>query len=182
VTGERTKRRNRWTEPMRKGALGVASSTLINKCLGEDTKAAAHQSLNCIKNKKSKFGEKRFSIWQIEFLHPAMWHNHDIDFARRLHPAMWHGALESWQWIHQVAAPCNIVTSGCDDMPLNSPKRPPYWNSTFGFDFDHITAVYVTLHQSPKFYQNRTTLGRKKWRHVDFQDGGSQPSWILGIQ
>jgi len=23
-----------------------------------------------------------------------------------------------------------------DDMPLNSPKRPPYWNSTSGFDFD----------------------------------------------
>ena len=26
-------------------------------------------------------------------------------------------------------------------MPLNSPKRPPYWNSTSGFDLDHITAV-----------------------------------------
>jgi len=23
-----------------------------------------------------------------------------------------------------------------DDMPLISPKRPPYWNSTSGFDFD----------------------------------------------
>ena len=22
----------------------------------------------------------------------------------------------------------------------------------------------------------------KKWRHVDFQDGGSQPYWILGVQ
>ena len=28
-----------------------------------------------------------------------------------------------------------------DDMPLNSPKHPPYWNSTSGFDFDHFTAV-----------------------------------------
>jgi len=28
-----------------------------------------------------------------------------------------------------------------EDMPLNSPKRPPYWNSTSGFDFDHVTAV-----------------------------------------
>ena len=30
-----------------------------------------------------------------------------------------------------------------DDMPLNSLKCPPsaYWNSTSGFDFDHITAV-----------------------------------------
>jgi len=28
-----------------------------------------------------------------------------------------------------------------DAMPLNSPKRSPYWNSTSGFDFDHITTV-----------------------------------------
>ena len=144
----------------------------------------------------------------MEFLHPAMWHDHDIDFARWLHPAMWHVALESWQWIHQVATPCNVIrgsgmtchlirpvaapcnvtrssgimtlnspggnTLQCgrwlwDDMPLNSPKRAPYWNySTSGFDFDHITAAgHVILHQSPKFYRNQTTLGRKKWRHVD---------------
>jgi len=25
---------------------------------------------------------------------------------------MWHVALESWQWIHQVAAPCNVA-GGC---------------------------------------------------------------------
>jgi len=30
-------------------------------------------------------------------------------FVRWLHPAMWHVALESWQWIHQVAAPCNVI-------------------------------------------------------------------------
>jgi len=34
----------------------------------------------------------------MEFLHPAIWHDHHIDFARWLHPAMWHVALESWQW------------------------------------------------------------------------------------
>jgi len=49
-------------------------------------KAAAHQSLNCIEYKKIKYGEKRFSIWRMEFLHPAMWHDHDIYFARLLHP------------------------------------------------------------------------------------------------
>jgi len=32
-----------------------------------------------------------------------------------------------------------------DDMPLNSPKRPPYWNSTSGFDFGHITAVDMSF-------------------------------------
>jgi len=39
------------------------SLPLINKCIGDDTKAAARQSLNCIKNfKKIKYGEKLFSI------------------------------------------------------------------------------------------------------------------------
>jgi len=32
-----------------------------------------------------------------------------------------------------------------DDMPLNSPKRPPYWNSTSGFDFDHFIAVDMSF-------------------------------------
>jgi len=82
---------------------------VLNKCIGDDTKAAARQSLNCIKNKKLKYGEKRFSIWRMEFLHPAMWHDHDIDFVRWLHPAMWHVVLKSWQWIHQVASPCNVI-------------------------------------------------------------------------
>ena len=80
-----------------------------NKFIGDDTKAAARQSLNCIKNKKIEYGKTRFSIWQMEFLHPAMWHDHDIDLARWLHPAMWHLALESWQWIHHVAALCNVI-------------------------------------------------------------------------
>jgi len=32
--------------------------------------------------KKVKYGEKRFSIWLMELLHLAMWHDHDIDFVR----------------------------------------------------------------------------------------------------
>ena len=32
-----------------------------------------------------------------------------------------------------------------DDMPSNSPKRPLYWNSTSGFDFDHITTVDMSF-------------------------------------
>ena len=69
---------------------------------------------------KIKYGEKRFSIWRMEFLHPAMWHNHDIDFARWLHPAMWHVALKAIKWIQQVAAPCNVTRSS-GIMTLNSP-------------------------------------------------------------
>ena len=32
-----------------------------------------------------------------------------------------------------------------DGMPLNSPKRPAYWNSTSGIDFGHITAVDISF-------------------------------------
>ena len=117
------------------------------------------------------------------------------------------GILTPWNvarsrhWFRQVTAPCNMAcgsgivtvnapsgsTLQCDtwlwdDMPLNSPKRSPYWNSTSGYDFDYSRSRHVILHQSRKFYPNRTTLGRKKWHRVDFQDGLSQPSWILGIK
>jgi len=73
--------------------------------------------------------------------------------------------------------------------------RPLYWNSTSGFHFHttHHRSRHVILYQwyrmtcrlryqSAKFYPNRITLSRKKWRHVDFQDGESPPSWIVGIQ
>ena len=63
-----------------------------------------------------------------------------------------------------MTAPCNVAcdsgittvnlpsgsTLQCgrwlwDDMPLNSPKRPPCWNSTSVFDFDQITAIDVSF-------------------------------------
>jgi len=43
----------------------------------------------------------------------------------------------------------------------------------------HHRSRYVILYQSAKFYPNRTTLGRKKWRRIDLQDGVPQPSWIV---
>ena len=33
----------------------------------------------------------------------------------------------------------------CNDTALNSPRRLPYWNSTSGFDFNHITAVDMSF-------------------------------------
>ena len=58
-----------------------------------------------------------------------------------------------------------------DDMPLNSPKRPPYWNSTSGFDFDHITAV---LSKSDHPQQKKMTWCRfSRWQIsaiLDFKD------------
>jgi len=92
-----------------------------------------------------------------------------------------------------------------DDMPLNSPKRQRYWNSTCGLEFHHITAVDMSFCTSCKMLSKSDHLSRKqeaqlsltnrvllvckvievwqkKWRHVDFEDGWSQPSWILGVQ
>ena len=85
-----------------------------------------------------------------------------------------------------ILTPCNVAcgsgivtlnssngsTLQCDtwlwhDMPLNSPKRPPYWNSTSGFDFDHITAVNMSFCTSLRnFY--RTTVCRKKMTSCRF--------------
>jgi len=33
----------------------------------------------------------------------------------------------------------------CNDMPLNSPKRPHYWNYIYDFDLDNITAVDMSF-------------------------------------
>jgi len=68
-------------------------------------------------------------------LHPAVWHDHDIDFARRLHPAMWHVAVESWQWIHQVGAPCNViwyVALGWHATEFARWQHPAMWHVALG--------------------------------------------------
>jgi len=72
-----------------------------------------------------------------------------------------------------------------DDMAWNSPKRSTYWNSTtYGFDFDHITVVDMSFCTSLRnFIQIGPPSAEKNdVKNVDFQDGGSQPSWILGVQ
>ena len=93
----------------------------------------------------------------------GMWlRNHDIEFTKWQHPAMWYVALE-WPAVESPGG----STLQCgrwlwDDMPCNSPKRPPYWNSTFGFNFDYITAVDMSFCTSlGNFYPNRTTLSKK---------------------
>ena len=100
----------------------------FSKCIGDDIKAAARQSPNFIKNKKNNNKWRKMNIINIgkEFLHPAMWHvtvNSPSGTGSTLQ-------FNTWLW---------------DDMPLNSPKCPPYWNSTPGFDLDHITAVDMSF-------------------------------------
>jgi len=156
--------------------------SIINKCIEDDTKTAACQSLNCIKNNnKIKYGEKLFSIWQMEFLQPAVWHDHDIDFIRSLHPAMWHVALESWQWIHQVAAPCNVIRGSGMTCHWICPNVRHIGILHLVSISTHHQSRHVILYQSAKFYPNWTTLGRKKWCHVDFQDGGCTSFFVSNM-
>ena len=115
----------------------------LYKCIRDDTKAAARQSPNCIKNKinmaKNDFQYGRWNYYTLQcgtimiLISPGdctlqcgkwLW-NHDNEFTKWQHPAM-----SRWLW---------------DDMPWNSPKRPPCWNSTSGFDFDHITAFDMSF-------------------------------------
>jgi len=39
-----------------------------------------------------------------------------------------------------------------DDIVFNSPKRPTYRNSTFGFSFYHITAVNMSFFTSLRYF------------------------------
>ena len=102
----------------------------FNKCIGDDMKAAARQSPNCILKKAKN------NIWRKTMFNMA---------DGILTPCN----VECGSGIMRVNSPsgstlqCN--TWLWDNMPLNSPKCPPYWNSTSGFDFDHITAVDMSI-------------------------------------
>jgi len=55
-----------------------------------------------------------------------------------------------------------------DDISLNSPKPPPYWNSTSGFDFDHHCSRHVILHQPAKFLSKSDHPRQKKMTSCRF--------------
>jgi len=97
----------------------------------------------------------------------------------------------SRHWFRLVTAPCDVAcvfgivtvnspsgsTLQCDtwlwdDMPLNSPKRPPYWNSTSFFHFHtspqstcHSVPVCEILSKSDHAWQKKMTSCRfSRWR------------------
>ena len=130
--------------------------------------------------KTKNIWQNRFSIWRIEFLNTMqcgtirtfispgdctlqcsmwLWHR-DSEFmvTKWQHTAMWYVAL-GWHAIEFAQ------TSAILEFYIWF--RP------------HHRSRHVILHQSPKLYPNRTTLGRKKWRHgprrqisaiLDFRD------------
>jgi len=120
--------------------------------------------------------DTEFTKWQ----HPAMWYValgwHAIEFARRQHPAMLHVALESWHWIRQVAAPCNVA--GGSGVTCHWICTNVCHTGILHLVLISTTSLQSTCHSAT----NQTTLGRRKWCRVHLKDGESQPSWILGIQ
>ena len=95
-----------------------------------------------------------------------------------LHPAIWHVDLESWQWIHQVAALCNVIRgSGMTCHWI----RPNVRHIGILHLVSISTSPQSTCHSVPvcEILSKSDHPRQKKWRHVDFQDGGSQPSWVF---
>ena len=85
--------------------------------------------------------------------------NHDSEFTKWQHPAMRHVAIGPWHWIRYVAAPCNVaVALGWHAMEFAQTSAIlEFW---FLFWTYHRNR-HVILHQSEKFYPNRTTLAEK---------------------
>ena len=82
-----------------------------------------------------------------------------------------------------------------DDMPSNSPIRPPYCNSTYGFDFEQITAVDMSFCTSlrnfiqigpPSAEKNDVMTCRySRWRIyaiLDFRDPLKKPNYITSYR
>jgi len=111
------------------------------------------KALTALKTKKIKYGKERFSIWRMEFytLQCGMWvWNRDSEFTKWQHPTMWYVAL-GWHAIEFAQ------TSAILEFYI--------W---FRFRPQHRSRYVVLQHQSPKFYPNRTILGRKKMTSCRF--------------
>jgi len=142
-----------------------------NKYIGDDTKAAARQSPNCIKKQTIiiiKYGENDFQYggWNSYILQCGtimrlmssgdctmqcgMWlWEHNSELTKWQHPAMWIVAL-GWHAIEFAQ------TSAILEFYIWVRFRP------------YHCSRHVILHQSAKFYPNWTTLGRKKMTSCRF--------------
>jgi len=92
-------------------------------------------------------------------------------------------ALALWHWIRQVAAPCNVAGgSGMTSHRIRANVRHIgilHLVSILTIS-PHVAAVDMSFCTSVRnFIQIGPPSAEKKSRHVDFQDGGFQPSWIL---
>ena len=92
--------------------------------------------------------------------------DHDIEFARWQHPAIcWHAKKVALGW-HTMEF---VQTSAILEFYI--------W---FRF-WPYYCSRHVIL-QRCEILSKSDHPQQKKWRYVDFQDGRSQPFWILGVQ
>ena len=115
---------------------------------------------------------------------------------------------DTWLWddmtchrIRLVAAPCNVTCSSGIDIEFARWQHPAVWQVALGWhaiEFTQTPAIlefyiwfwfwphhrswYVILHQSPKFYPNRTTLGRKKMTSCRFSRWQISATLDFGFQ
>ena len=103
-------------------------------------------------------------------------------------------------WIRPVAAPCNVTRSSgimtlyspggstlqCgrwlwDDMPFHYIRPNVCHIGILHLVSISTTSPRSTCHSAPvsEILSKSDYPQQKKWRHVDFKDGGFQPSWIF---
>jgi len=89
-----------WPNKQRQSTEGQwpvnSNGAIFNKSIGDDTKATARQSPNCIKKQKINLAKNDFQYggWNYYTLQCRMWlWNHDIEFARWQHHAVCQLAL-----------------------------------------------------------------------------------------
>ena len=89
-----------------------------------------------------------------------------------LHPVMWHVALKSWQWIHQAAAPCNVIYGS--GMTCHRIRRNVRHIRILHLVSILTTSPPSTCHSAPvseilsKSEYYRTIVGRKKMTSYRF--------------
>jgi len=58
-----------------KNIFRLADSALPQLCVSDTIrKLPLVKAQTALRKQKVKYGEKRFSVWRMEFLHPAMWY------------------------------------------------------------------------------------------------------------
>jgi len=122
---------------------------------------------------KLHFKKTKNKIWRKTIFNMADW-------IISLHPAMWHVILESWQWIYQVAAVCNVIRgSGMTCHGIRPNVRH--------IGILHLVSILTispqsTCHSAPvcEILSKSDHHQQKKWRRVDFQDGGLSHLGFLG--
>ena len=123
-------------------------------------------------------------IWR--HIHFSRWRPQPLNFKWiikkyyfRFRICWWH-CLQNVKVYQETKFRWHISIYGWDIylLPVLKNKRPPYWNSTSGFDLDHFAVICMFFCiRLPNFVQIGI-FAAEIWCDIDFQDGGRQPCCI----